>query len=116
MSCRGVTLQTRAASAADSRRRWMTSPSFAMRVCARMSCASRPSRSATVLPFPTSDRPVDPRSWEATSVLAAAERVKNEDRWLIPDHDVDRLARRLLLRLALRRSERLAVRDLHVHV
>src|SRR5438552_3332014 len=31
--------------------------------------------------------PATVRSQEATSVLAAAERVKNEDRWLIPDHD-----------------------------
>src|SRR5206468_11034844 len=44
MSCRGVTLQTRAASAADSRRRERTSPSLAMSTRAR---TSRISVSAT---------------------------------------------------------------------
>src|SRR6266498_3593414 len=48
MSWRGVTLQTRAASAAERRRRRMTSPSFAMSTWARISWASS---SATSLPF-----------------------------------------------------------------
>src|SRR5687767_9239911 len=49
MSWRGVTWQTRAASAAESRSREMTSPSFATRTCAR---AVRPSVSATFPPWP----------------------------------------------------------------
>src|SRR2546429_557434 len=38
MSCRGVTLQTRAASAAERRRRARTSPSLAIRTCVSASC------------------------------------------------------------------------------
>src|SRR5882672_3583155 len=49
MSWRGVTLQTRAASAAERRRRPSTSPSFAIRTCAS---ASRVSGSATALQTP----------------------------------------------------------------
>src|SRR6266542_5792180 len=48
MSWRGVTRHTRAASAAESRRRATTSPSLATRTCAS---ASRPSVSATGLTF-----------------------------------------------------------------
>src|SRR3989442_8922584 len=49
MSWRGVTLQTRAASAAERRRRPSTSPSFAIRTCAS---ASRVSGSAPALQTP----------------------------------------------------------------
>src|SRR2546423_3490264 len=110
MSCRGVTLQTRAASAADRRSRWITSPSFAMRTWDRMSCASP---SATLLPFSRRPRCAVAGGDECAWSLRACQEVGQ-----VADTG-PRLAGRGLacrLLLALRRGERLAVGDLHVDV
>src|SRR5437868_551039 len=110
MSCRGVTLHTRAASAAESRSRWMTSPSFAMSTWARMSCASA---SATSAPLPC---PASSRSQEATSVRVGSHHVNKSDRWLIPDHDARSWLAGGPLPRALRSRQRLPIRHFHAHV
>src|SRR5690348_6804691 len=100
MSCRGVTLQTRAASAAESRRRDSTSPSLAIRIRAR---TSRVSDSAMRSPSASaaSDRAT------AEMVVGARGRVNKRDRWRFDTH---------VPGLAARRLQSLAVRDLHGRV
>src|SRR5512135_3207766 len=83
MSWRGVTLQTRAASAAERRRRASTSPSLATRIRAS---TSRVSASATTLPF--DGRP----AMETTGVLRMfgvwSAHVNNRDRCEPEGHDL----------------------------
>src|SRR6266542_2606464 len=82
MSCRGVTLQTRAASAAESRSRRMTSPPLAIRTNASASGPSGSPKCAS--PIRTGARAA---VTEGAIVSLAAGRVNNRNRWLIQDQD-----------------------------
>src|SRR4051794_7786659 len=104
MSCRGVTLQTRAASAAESRRRDRTSPSLAIRIRAS---ASRLSASGTApLRFPGLTRN---RASECADVPRGVGHMSTTETDVPP-------ARTALARELASRLQGLAVRDLDRHV